>query len=368
MKPRYQVSRKGLELIKTFEGYRRASARLADGRWTIGYGHTKSARPGVEVSEADAEGLLLYDLIEVSAELNRLIYTPLTQNQFDALASFAFNLGTEAFRTSGVLRRINEGAMLQAAYALDMWRKADFEGERIVLDALIRRRAAEKALFLTPTDGYVPAPTPILAPRVDYDAAGAQPRQLPLNLVVTLEGDVAEAHQEASLDPGPASGAPATTAAVDAVTERLQTLLPDADPVAAIDPSIDPLIAPGLEMTDPAEVDVMLSPLTPAEDQPGAPVIHAPDLETEFEVADIRVGPMGVERRKKHRQFRLIPYGPLFGLGLLFFIGGIVWQLMEKDALGLGVALLGALLLAVSIYYLLQQIDDDSAKTPSPGA
>src|SRR5436190_426149 len=141
MKPRHQLSRGGLELVKRFEGYRRASARLADGGWTIGYGHTKSAREGAEVSEADAEALLIYDLMAVQADVNRLVFTPLTQNQYDALVSFAFNVGPDAFRTSGVLRRINEGSMLQAAFALEMWRKSDFEGERIVIDALIRRRS-----------------------------------------------------------------------------------------------------------------------------------------------------------------------------------------------------------------------------------
>ena len=54
MKPRQQASRAALDLIERFEGYRRSAARLEDGRWTIGYGHTKTARPGAEVSEADA--------------------------------------------------------------------------------------------------------------------------------------------------------------------------------------------------------------------------------------------------------------------------------------------------------------------------
>ena len=50
MKPRHQVSRTAIELIKRFEGYRRKAAQLPDGRWTIGYGHTASARAGAEVS------------------------------------------------------------------------------------------------------------------------------------------------------------------------------------------------------------------------------------------------------------------------------------------------------------------------------
>ena len=371
MKPRHQLSRNGLDLIKRFEGYRRVSAQLADGRWTIGYGHTKSARQGAEVSEADAEALLVYDLIEVQGEVNRLVYTPLTQNQYDALVAFALNIGVEAFRTSNVLRRVNEGAMLQAAFALEMWRKSDFEGERIVLDALIRRRSAEKGLFLTPPDGFVPVPTPILPPKIDYDAAGAEPRQLPLNLVVAMDGARAEAHAEdTDLAPPPAN--PATLAAAEAVTERLKNLLPETEgeassPGTPAQPreaspeverqeaaleAVDPLSAPASEMTPPPAVEDEAPPVV-AEAAPEAPVLYE---------NEVQISPMGVIRPKKKRRFRLIPYGPLIGLGLVFFVGGIVWQLTKQDALGLGVALVGALAVAVGVYYLLQQIDEDPPK------
>src|SRR5580704_9471476 len=119
MNLRNSVSPAAIELIKRFEGFRRTAAKLEDGRWTIGYGHTRSAREGAHVTEADAEALLAYDLIEVEAVINGLTYTPLTQNQFDALASFVSNIGIEAFRHSSVLRRINEGALLQAGCAME---------------------------------------------------------------------------------------------------------------------------------------------------------------------------------------------------------------------------------------------------------
>src|SRR6185312_8549657 len=124
MKLRYGVSPAAIELIKRFEGFRRTAAPLGDGRWTIGYGHTRSAREGAQVSEADAEALLGYDLVDVQAAVNDWTFSPLTQNQFDALASFVFNIGLDAFQHSSVLRRVNEGAMLQAACAMEMWRKA----------------------------------------------------------------------------------------------------------------------------------------------------------------------------------------------------------------------------------------------------
>lgn len=239
MKPRHHISRDAIELIKRFEGYRRVSAQLGDGRWTIGYGHTKTARPGAEVSENDAEALLTYDLMELTGAVNELTYTPLTQNQFDALVCFAFNIGLENFRHSTVLRRINEGAMLQAACALEMWRKADFEGERIIVDALVRRRAAEKALFLTPTDGWVPAPTPIVRPRIDFDAGSFQPSHRPTNLVVPMDGVSAVAHEQAAADEGvPAERIPyPTEAAANAITARLREMFPE--PAPAADPDAE---------------------------------------------------------------------------------------------------------------------------------
>ena len=150
MSPRHRASRAAIELIKRFEGYRRTAAQLPDGRWTIGHGHTLTARQGAQVSEADAEALLLYDLLGIGQALNAAIFAPLTQNQFDALAAFAFNIGLDNFHRSGVLRRLNEGAPIQAACAMELWRKAEVAGARIDIDALVRRRACEKPLFLTP--------------------------------------------------------------------------------------------------------------------------------------------------------------------------------------------------------------------------
>src|SRR5215218_10196476 len=100
MRPRHRVSRTAIELIKRFEGYRRKSAQLPDGRWTIGYGHTLTARQGAEVSESDAEALLIYDLRAVAQLVDEMTFTPLTQNQFDALCAFAFNIGLDNFRAS----------------------------------------------------------------------------------------------------------------------------------------------------------------------------------------------------------------------------------------------------------------------------
>jgi len=230
MKSRHQVSRAAIELIKSFEGYRRKAAQLPDGRWTIGYGHTLTAREGAEVSENDAEALLMYDLITVAHAVNEHSYTPLTQNQFDALCCFAFNVGVDNFRRSSVLRRVNEGQLLQAACAMEMWRKADFEGERIVIDALVRRRSAEKTLFLTPANGWVPAPSPVLRPKVDYDVVSAAPRETPARVVASTVGDQVVAARDETPQPQPV--APpieplATETAAASVGAQLEQLLPE---------------------------------------------------------------------------------------------------------------------------------------------
>ncbi len=158
MRPRQKVSRQGLALIEAFEGLRQTAARLPDGRWTIGYGHTKSAREGAEVSPQDAEALLLFDLMPVVEAVNGLVFTPLNQNQFDGLCAFVFNVGIDAFRGSDVLKRVNEGRLTEAACEIDLWRKGEVAGDPLVLDGLVRRRTAEKALFLNSARGPRPDP------------------------------------------------------------------------------------------------------------------------------------------------------------------------------------------------------------------
>src|SRR5689334_11684423 len=183
MLSRHRVSRAALELIMRFEGYRRKAAQLPDGRWTIGYGHTLTAREGAQVSEADAEALLIYDLLAVSQAVKDQVHAPLNAHQFDALCAFAFNIGLANFAGSGVLKRLNEGAPLLAACAMELWRKAEVGGETIVVDALVRRRAVEKTLFLTPEgDDWPTAPSHILQPLLDADAHDVVPRQTPVEV------------------------------------------------------------------------------------------------------------------------------------------------------------------------------------------
>ena len=172
MTGRLRTSRPGLDLIKSFEGFREIAVRLPDGRWTIGHGHVRSAREGLTISETDADELLVQDLLPVESAINSLIFTPLNQNQFDALASLVFNISVERFRDSAVLRFLNAGDFLSAASAFDIWRKVRIDGRSMVMDALVRRRAVEKAMFLEHPGGRPTAPTPLVTPEADHSADG----------------------------------------------------------------------------------------------------------------------------------------------------------------------------------------------------
>ncbi|MGZ3315654.1 MAG: lysozyme, partial [Caulobacteraceae bacterium] len=262
MKARYQATRAAIDLIKRFEGFRARAAQLADGRWTIGYGHTKSARAGAVISEADADTLLIYDVAAVTAAINQWVFSPLNPNQFDALTAFVFNIGLPNFRRSSVLRRLNEGSYLQAACAMEMWRTADFEGERIVVDALVRRRSAEMALFLTPMEGHIPVPSLIVVPRVDEQAARSAPMRA-TEVETPLDTAIAAAVRAEDAEP-----ASAAMAAAAAITARLNALLHDDAPAAKAESQAPEPQAPELETAEAAPI--VGAPLPPVEDLPVA--------------------------------------------------------------------------------------------------
>ncbi|OYW36594.1 MAG: hypothetical protein B7Z42_11960 [Brevundimonas sp. 12-68-7] len=139
--PVRKISREGIVLIKSFEGFRPRAVQRAEGGWIIGYGHTLSAREGATVSETDAELLLRYDLLPIEKSVNDAAPGGVNQHQFDALVSFGFSVGRERFESSDVLARLIGGAPGEAAEAMMAWPAAD------VPSAGLRRRAAERALF-----------------------------------------------------------------------------------------------------------------------------------------------------------------------------------------------------------------------------
>jgi GH24 family phage-related lysozyme (muramidase) len=166
----YTVSAAGLALIQQHEGYRAEPAQLPDGNWVVGHGHVRVGEAGERVSFEEAASLLVQDLAPIEALVNARVSQPVTQSQFDALVSFALSIGAEAFEQSQVLRRVNAGEFVAAACAMEAWRKTDAGGESIVVDALVRRRAAEKALFLQDV-AIEASPSAFMRAKLDYAAS-----------------------------------------------------------------------------------------------------------------------------------------------------------------------------------------------------
>ncbi|MEL6686877.1 MAG: lysozyme [Pseudomonadota bacterium] len=161
------ISDTGLRLIKAFEGFRPDDKTLVTGIRVVGYGHRLEADDEpVHMSRMEAEEQLLEDLEPVEILINDEVHAPLTQGQYDALCSLGFNIGLDALRSSDVVRALNNGRILDAANGFDVWRKASVNGDVYVVDALMRRRTAEKSLFLR-NDPAVPAPTAMLTPLKD---------------------------------------------------------------------------------------------------------------------------------------------------------------------------------------------------------
>lgn len=164
-----RVNLAAIDLIKHFESLHDGDLSAIGlqpkecpaGIWTIGYGHAlrgtngkflKGAAGRAEayrrypaLSIEDAERLLDADLAERSPQVEKLVRVQLTDNQFGAVMSLAFNIGLDNFSGSTLLRKLNAGDYVGAANQFTMWRKSD----GVVMAGLVRRRAAERVLFLS---------------------------------------------------------------------------------------------------------------------------------------------------------------------------------------------------------------------------
>jgi len=138
------VSPNGLALIKKFEGLRLKSYQDSVGVWTIGYGHTKGVVPGMSISEGQADAYLRTDADIAGAGVRALVTVPIDQNEYDALVSFAFNLGVSALKGSTLLKKLNQGDYHGAADQFSRW---VYAGNK-KLDGLVKRRDAERQLFI----------------------------------------------------------------------------------------------------------------------------------------------------------------------------------------------------------------------------
>jgi lysozyme len=140
----------GLEIIKMFEGFRSEPYLCPAGVATIGFGSTRGVdgnRVTLEhgaISRDEAEEMLAHDLQNVEKSVGRLIRVPLTQNQFDALVSFTYNLGSGRLQSSTLRSKLNREDYEGAADEFPKWVKA---GGR-VLPGLVKRRVVERRIFM----------------------------------------------------------------------------------------------------------------------------------------------------------------------------------------------------------------------------
>ena len=207
----------GLNLIKGYEGLRMSAHYAPSEQWTVGYGHTNSARHGMSVTEGDAERLLKDDVKPIEALLASTVRAPLNQNEHDALVSLVFNIGEDNWKRSTVLRKLNAGDKLAAAAAFEMWNKARVNGELVTLDGLVRRRAAEKSLFLMPTDASLVVPTADVLPAAECEPAFVSDAELKSGPVVDF--NTVRANDKTALSPEErASRARALFAATQAIS------------------------------------------------------------------------------------------------------------------------------------------------------
>jgi lysozyme len=138
-----KCSQEGLELIKKFEGCKLKSYKCPAGVWTIGYGHTEDVKEGDIVSPQEADKLLRADVFKFEEYVADNVTVKLTQNQFDALVTWTFNLGVGNLRNSTMLKKLNNADYTSVPFEMKRWNKAGGK----TLDGLVRRRQAESLLF-----------------------------------------------------------------------------------------------------------------------------------------------------------------------------------------------------------------------------
>lgn len=139
------ISDAGLAIVKECEGLRlHAYPDPGTGGepWTIGYGHTKGVKPGDRITEQQALWYLRDDIADAERCVSEKVLATLTQNRFDALCSFVYNVGCGAFSKSTLLRKLNAGDPT-ASDEFGRWVKAGGK----TLPGLVRRRALERDLF-----------------------------------------------------------------------------------------------------------------------------------------------------------------------------------------------------------------------------
>ena len=139
-----RLSDAGIELLKNLEGFSTKAYREPDGSWSIGYG-CNGSREGEEVTREEAEKILCCQIAAFERGIDSQVIVDVTQQQFDALVIWAYNVGLGAAKTSTLLRKLNAGDAKGAAEEFLRWDKSGGK----VLPGLVRRRERERALFLS---------------------------------------------------------------------------------------------------------------------------------------------------------------------------------------------------------------------------
>jgi GH24 family phage-related lysozyme (muramidase) len=146
------IPQQAIDLIKEFEGFRESTYLDSVGVPTIGYGTTAAAGlgivpvPGMTISEKQAERYLVKGIEKFAREIEPHVKRKPSDNEWSAMLSLAYNIGSPRFIKSSVLRFHNAGETMRAADAFLLWDKAGGQ----VLRGLVRRRQRERTLYLTP--------------------------------------------------------------------------------------------------------------------------------------------------------------------------------------------------------------------------
>lgn len=143
-----RISNKGRNFIKGFEALRLVAypdPGTGGKPWTIGWGHTKGVKQGERITQEQAEQFFSDDLAVFELTVNSAIKRPMTQNQFDAMVSLAFNIGGPAFAGSTLVKKFNADDIQGAADQFPRWKFSDGK----IMPGLVKRRAAEREMFLS---------------------------------------------------------------------------------------------------------------------------------------------------------------------------------------------------------------------------
>lgn len=204
-----KTSLRGLAMIRQFEGFRAQAYQDVGGVWTIGYGFTEGVQEGQHMTRAQADARLATELLRYEAAVLAACKVEPNQNQFDALVSLAWNIGPGAMAKSSVIKAHNRGDTQAAARAFGLWNKAG--GKE--WPGLVRRRAAEAAIYLEPMIGALPQAMP---QQVDEPREPARSR--------TIAGQVA------------VTAGTAAASAVEVLTKDLQTAQTTLQPLVDMAP------------------------------------------------------------------------------------------------------------------------------------